>query len=136
MGVGWGDVDCGDGVGVVGDGVGFGIGVGIGVGVGAGVGVGIGVGVGVGVAAGIATVKFTRSDSNIPFPVTVTIAECIPTLSPVIGLTVNTALPPTGISPMDTILNSKLPGFIPDSEIQRAPVDTLPMFVIVRACAA
>jgi len=83
------------------------------------------------VGTGVIT-KLTLKVADMPLPPdTDTVAVFVPAESPLIGLTVKLALPPTAILGIDVADSVKLLASVPESVTLNAPVDWFPVFITV-----
>jgi hypothetical protein len=62
-------------------------------------------------------------------PLTVTVAACVPALSPIFGTTVNASLSSTAIDGIVFVDNSKLPSFAPLNDTVNVLVGWLPLLL-------
>jgi hypothetical protein len=78
------------------------------------------------------TVKLTlKLAEMLLFPLTVTVAVCVPAASPVTGTTVKLVFPLTAMPLIDAALKLKEPLLVPESAIVNAPVAWFPVLFTV-----
>lgn len=83
---------------------------------------------------GAVTVKLIWKVAGILFaPLTITVSLYVPGARPVLGATVNMALPPMAMSAMVAVESVKLPLYMPESSTASGPVARLPSFVTATA---